>query len=156
MVPAGLEPAIPESEQPQTHALDRAATGIRVGCIGCMQWRTWSCWCRYLYNDFTNDTKEVYIESKNNMITTKEYTVWQSAVYMRAVEKYGEVEVELHMFLNSEPGGGEWWASNPGHFPSSAHWSGGWVGSRVSLHASAKSEWLLIGLAHSMVVGRIA
>ena len=25
---AGFEPAIPESEQPQTNALDRAATGI--------------------------------------------------------------------------------------------------------------------------------
>jgi hypothetical protein len=28
MTPEGLEPAIPASEQPQTHALDRAATGI--------------------------------------------------------------------------------------------------------------------------------
>jgi hypothetical protein len=28
MPPAGLEPPIPESERPQTHALDRAATGI--------------------------------------------------------------------------------------------------------------------------------
>ena len=28
MLPAGFEPAIPASEWPQTHALDRAATGI--------------------------------------------------------------------------------------------------------------------------------
>ena len=28
MPPAGFEPAIPASEQPQTHALDRGATGI--------------------------------------------------------------------------------------------------------------------------------
>jgi hypothetical protein len=28
MPPAGFEPAIPASEWPQTHALDRAATGI--------------------------------------------------------------------------------------------------------------------------------
>ena len=28
MLPAGFEPAIPASEQPQTHALDRAATEI--------------------------------------------------------------------------------------------------------------------------------
>jgi hypothetical protein len=28
MSPAGLEPTIPASEQPQTHPLDRAATGI--------------------------------------------------------------------------------------------------------------------------------
>ena len=27
-VPAGFEPTIPASEQPQTHALDRTATGI--------------------------------------------------------------------------------------------------------------------------------
>ena len=32
---AGFEPAIPTSERPQTHALDRAATGI--GCI----WKNW-------------------------------------------------------------------------------------------------------------------
>jgi hypothetical protein len=28
MLPAGFESAIPTSEQPQIHALDRAATGI--------------------------------------------------------------------------------------------------------------------------------
>jgi hypothetical protein len=28
MSPAGFEPTIPVSERPQTHALDRAATGI--------------------------------------------------------------------------------------------------------------------------------
>jgi hypothetical protein len=28
MPPAGFEPAIPASEQPQTHALDRETTGI--------------------------------------------------------------------------------------------------------------------------------
>ena len=28
MPPAGFEPAIPASERPQTHALDRAASGI--------------------------------------------------------------------------------------------------------------------------------
>jgi hypothetical protein len=30
MLPAGFEPAIPANERPQTHALDRAVTGI--GC----------------------------------------------------------------------------------------------------------------------------
>jgi hypothetical protein len=30
---AGIEPAIPVSERPQTHALDRAATGIRCKCM---------------------------------------------------------------------------------------------------------------------------
>jgi hypothetical protein len=28
MLPQGFEPAIPASERPQTHALDRTATGI--------------------------------------------------------------------------------------------------------------------------------
>jgi hypothetical protein len=28
MPPAAFEPAIPASERPQTHALDRAATGV--------------------------------------------------------------------------------------------------------------------------------
>jgi len=31
--PAGLEPAIPQSERPQTHALDRAVTRIGCPCI---------------------------------------------------------------------------------------------------------------------------
>jgi hypothetical protein len=30
MSPAGFEPASPASEQPQTHALDRPATGMRL------------------------------------------------------------------------------------------------------------------------------
>ena len=30
MTPAEFEPAIPTREQPQTHALDRAATGINI------------------------------------------------------------------------------------------------------------------------------
>ena len=30
MTPAGIKPAMPASELPQTHAVDRAATGIGV------------------------------------------------------------------------------------------------------------------------------
>ena len=30
MTPAGFEPTIPGSERPQTHALDRAASGIDI------------------------------------------------------------------------------------------------------------------------------
>jgi hypothetical protein len=33
MTPAGLEPAIPAGERPQTHALHRAATGIGQNII---------------------------------------------------------------------------------------------------------------------------
>ena len=33
MLPARFEPAIPASERPQTHALDRSATGIGVKAV---------------------------------------------------------------------------------------------------------------------------
>jgi hypothetical protein len=36
MPPAGFEPAIPASEWPQTHALDRGATGIDSDKISCI------------------------------------------------------------------------------------------------------------------------
>ena len=36
MLAAGFEPAIPASERPQAHAIDRAATGI--GYIWLYQW----------------------------------------------------------------------------------------------------------------------
>jgi hypothetical protein len=35
MTVAGFEPVIPASEWPQTHALDRAATGIGINVILC-------------------------------------------------------------------------------------------------------------------------
>jgi len=33
VLPAGFKPAIPASKRPQTHALDYAATGIRLFCV---------------------------------------------------------------------------------------------------------------------------
>ena len=33
MSPTGFEPAIPASDQPQTHALDRAASGTDIGLL---------------------------------------------------------------------------------------------------------------------------
>jgi hypothetical protein len=33
MLPAGFEPAIPASERPHTHALDRVTTGIGWKCV---------------------------------------------------------------------------------------------------------------------------
>ena len=45
MPPAGFEPTIPASEQPQTHALDRAATGIGSNIMRTINWkqiRQWS------------------------------------------------------------------------------------------------------------------
>ena len=34
MPPAGFEPAIPVGDRPQTHALDRSATGIENADVG--------------------------------------------------------------------------------------------------------------------------
>jgi len=49
------------------------------------------------------------------------------------MKMYGGVEVQLHTFLASALGGGEWSASCPSHFTSGkesfgTHWLGGWVG----------------------------
>jgi hypothetical protein len=41
--PAGFEPAIPVSERPETHALDRAVTG-KISCMKCIIEDTQSCW----------------------------------------------------------------------------------------------------------------
>jgi hypothetical protein len=41
MPPVGFEPAIPASERPQTHILDRAATGIGS---------PWLAWCNYVHS----------------------------------------------------------------------------------------------------------
>jgi hypothetical protein len=46
MLPPEFEPAIPTSEQPQTHSLDRPATGIGIlHLTGSISWRRlrWSC-----------------------------------------------------------------------------------------------------------------
>jgi hypothetical protein len=41
MLSAGLEPAIPANERPQTHALDRVASGIDI-C-------SWYDWLKFIY-----------------------------------------------------------------------------------------------------------
>jgi hypothetical protein len=38
MPPVGFEPAIPASERTQTHALDRAATGIGIKLLSYLNW----------------------------------------------------------------------------------------------------------------------
>ena len=49
MLPAGFEPAIPASERPQTHALDRAATGIGTSA-------SYKC---IIYNIFTGNNPKM-------------------------------------------------------------------------------------------------
>jgi hypothetical protein len=59
------------------------------------------------------------------------------------MKTYGRVETQLHVFLTSAVGGGEWLASRscsftPGERVSDTRWIGGCVGPRVGLDAVAK------------------
>jgi len=60
------------------------------------------------------------------------------------METHGGVELQLHAFLTSAPGGGEWSALCLScFFPSERvliHWLGGWMGHRTGLVAVAKSK----------------
>jgi hypothetical protein len=54
------------------------------------------------------------------------------------MKAYGEVDVEIHIFLTSALARGEWSASRPGRFTpggraSGTHWIGGWVDPRAVL-----------------------
>jgi len=69
-----------------------------------------------------------------------------------AMKIYGEVEVQLHIFLTLALDGGEWLASCPVHFTTrestpGVHWIGGWGGSRVSLDMVEKRRNPLIAPA---------
>jgi hypothetical protein len=48
---------------------------------------------------------------------------------------YGEVEVQLHVFLISTLDGGRWSASRAGERAPDTHWIGDWVVPRVGLDA---------------------
>jgi hypothetical protein len=53
------------------------------------------------------------------------------------MKAYGRVNVQIHIFLTSALGGGEWSASRPGRFTPGeralrTHWIG-WLGSRAGL-----------------------
>jgi hypothetical protein len=56
------------------------------------------------------------------------------------MKAYEEVNVQIHMVMNSALFGGKSLASRPGRFTSGGrapvtHWTGGWVGSRAGLDA---------------------
>jgi hypothetical protein len=64
----------------------------------------------------------------------------------------GGAEVQLHAFLTSELDGGELSASrsdrfNPPKDPYLTQWTGGWVGTRASLDAVAKTKQPILALA---------
>jgi hypothetical protein len=54
------------------------------------------------------------------------------------MKEYGEVDIQIHVFLTSALVGGEWSASRPDRFTPEerapgTHWIGGWVGPRTGL-----------------------
>jgi hypothetical protein len=62
-----------------------------------------------------------------------------------AMEAYGGVEVQFHVFLTSALDGGELSASRLSHFTTTeraprTHWTGGRVGLRAGLHAVVKRK----------------
>jgi hypothetical protein len=61
------------------------------------------------------------------------------------------VYIEIHVFLTSALGEGEWSDSHPGHFTPGErvpgiHWIGGWVGPRASLGGVEKTFLTLLRL----------
>jgi hypothetical protein len=65
------------------------------------------------------------------------------------MKTYGEVNVQIHIFLTSALAGGEWSASRSGRFTSGeraagTHWIGGWVYPRAGLDAVEKRIFLTL------------
>jgi hypothetical protein len=65
------------------------------------------------------------------------------------MKAYGAVDVKIHIFLTSALVGGEWSASNPGHFTPGErapgfHWIGGWMGLRTGLDDMEKRKFLTL------------
>jgi hypothetical protein len=65
------------------------------------------------------------------------------------MKAYGRVDVQIHIFFNSAPAGGEWSASCHGRFTPwerapRTHWIGGWVVPRTSLDDVEKSKFLTL------------
>jgi hypothetical protein len=68
------------------------------------------------------------------------------------MKAYGEVDVQIHIFLTSALGGVEWSASRPGRFTPGerapgTRWIGGWMDPRAGLDDLEKRKFLnLLGL----------
>lgn len=59
-------------------------------------------------------------------------SVWQSWEHKCKGEVGPVLEVSVHTFLTSKPGGGEWVASRHGRFTPSIHFIEGWMDPRAS------------------------
>jgi hypothetical protein len=65
------------------------------------------------------------------------------------MKAYGGADILIHIFLTSEPVGGEWSASRPGRFTPGerapvTHWIGCWVGLRTRLENVEKRKFLTL------------
>jgi hypothetical protein len=63
------------------------------------------------------------------------------------MKTYWGVEVELHAFLTSVLGGGEWSASCSGRFIPCTHYMGGWVESSAVMDVVAKRKIVSVPLS---------
>jgi hypothetical protein len=54
------------------------------------------------------------------------------------MKAYGEVDVQIHIFLTSALVGGKWSAWSPGRFIPGTHWIGGWVDPKAGLDEMEK------------------
>jgi hypothetical protein len=77
------------------------------------------------------------------------------------MKAYGAVDIQIHIFLNLAPAGGELSASCPGRFTLGerapyTHWIGGWVGPRVGLEDVEKRKFLTIPGRELRPLGRPA
>jgi hypothetical protein len=74
---------------------------------------------------------------------------------------YGEVDVEIHIFLNSTLAGDKWSAScpgrfNPGEITPCTHWIGGWVNPRADLDDVENRKFLTLPGLELRTLGRPA
>jgi hypothetical protein len=57
---------------------------------------------------------------------------------------YGEVDVQIHLFLTSALVGDQWSALPLGKEPPGTHWIGGWADPRASLDNMEKRKFLTL------------
>jgi hypothetical protein len=72
------------------------------------------------------------------------------------MKTYGEVDVQIDVFLTSALVGGEWPASPPAERAPGNHWVGGWVGPRTGLDDVEKRKFLTLPGLDLRTLGRPA
>jgi hypothetical protein len=85
------------------------------------------------------------VKAKLSLCLTKHHNMKMYLIQLSttSLRHIGGVEVQLHAFLTSALGRGEWSVSCPGHFTPglkalSTHMTGGWVGPSAGVDAVAK------------------